>query len=309
MKYLHLILFFCGCIWSQNNSEVSLDDVLLLSVKENLFKITKTDKPRNYKNVEVLDSVAAFINSEFNKVCDSVSYQKFKVDTRNYKNIIGSIGVNNKKRIIIGAHYDVCGDTEGADDNASGVVGLIELAKKLAKEKLKYRIDFVAYALEEPPFFKTEQMGSYIHAKYLYDNEIAVKGMLCLESIGYFSDELNSQNFPFPSMIEKFGSTGDFITIVQNETARSFSNQVASIMLKNSLLKTKAFKGLSNIPGVDFSDHLNYWKFNYDALMLTDTAPYRNENYHTKNDVVKTLDIKKMSLVIEQVYQTIKRIK
>ena len=99
------------------------------------------------------------LKPELEKVCDSVAYQNFKVDKNEYKNVIGSIGLENKQRIIIGAHYDVCGDSEGADDNASGVVGLLELARLLSKEKLKYRIDFVAFSLEEPPFLERNKWG------------------------------------------------------------------------------------------------------------------------------------------------------
>ena len=112
------------------------------------------------------------------------------------KNIICSINTDKKERIVIGAHYDVCGDQDGADDNASGVAGLLELARLLKHEKLNYRIDFVAYTLEEPPFFGTENMGSSIHAKYISDNKISLKGMISLEMIGYFNDKPHSQKYP-----------------------------------------------------------------------------------------------------------------
>jgi len=213
--------------------------------------------------------------------------------------------LNNHKRIIIGAHYDVFGDSEGADDNASGVVGLLQLARLLSKEKLKYRIDFVAYTLEEPPFFRTTNMGSFIHSKYLYDNNINIEGMICLESIGYFNEKPNSQRYPIGEMSAIYGTKGHFITVVQNEKRGKFSSKIGNLMIKKNLIETKLFTGSSLLPGVDFSDHLNYWNFNFDAVMVTNTAFYRNKNYHTEKDVLKTLNIKKMNQVIKQIYKTI----
>ena len=132
--------------------------------------------------------------------------------------------------------------------------------------------------------------------------------MVCLESIGYFSEKPHSQDYPVKEMRLKYGNKGNFITVVQNTKAKDFSNQVKLLMATNSLLKTVSFKAPSNIKGIDFSDHLNYWKFNYDAVMITNTAFFRNHNYHTNKDIMQTLDINKMILVIEQTYQTIKAI-
>ncbi len=278
-------------------------------VKSDLTLITQTKKSRNYQNIATLDTIANYIKIELTKVCNAVSYQEYEVDDNEYKNVIGSIGLENNERIIIGAHYDVFGDSQGADDNASGVAGLLELARLLSKEKLNYRIDFVAYTLEEPPFFRSEEMGSFIHANYLFENEIPVKGMICLEMIGYYNDKSDSQDYPIPGMSLKYGNKGDFITIVQNKKSGEFSEQVKKLMKKQQLIETESFKGTSLLPGVDFSDHLNYWNLDYDAVMITNTAFYRNKNYHTTNDKLETLDIQKMSSVIEQLYLSMKQIK
>ncbi|MCL4164784.1 UNVERIFIED_CONTAM: hypothetical protein GTU68_026779, partial [Idotea baltica] len=199
--------------------------------------------------------------------------------------------------------------SEGADDNASGVVGLLELARLLSKEKLKYRIDFVAYSLEEPPFFRTKQMGSYIHANYLFKNKIDVKGMISLETIGFYSDEIGSQQFPIPAMKKIYGNIGNFITVVQNDKNEFFSEEINNLMKNENFIKTESFKGNPSISGVDFSDHLNYWNHNFAAVMITNTAFYRNKNYHTNKDKLETLDLEKMNLVIKQLYKAIKKIK
>lgn len=138
-------------------------------IKKHLTLITKTDKSRNYKNLKTLNKIGAYIFDEFKTYADSTYYQKYNVKGNEYKNVIAVFGSENSKTIVIGAHYDVCGEQEGADDNATGVVGLLELARMLQGKKLNYRIELVAYTLEEPPFFRTKQMGSYIHAKSLKD--------------------------------------------------------------------------------------------------------------------------------------------
>ena len=146
------VLLLSLCVLNSLYSQTTL-----VRIQKDLSTITKTKKSRNYQHVKTLNSVANYIKTELNKVCDSVGYQTYIVNNTEYKNVIGSIGLKNKERIVIGAHYDVCGTSEGADDNASGVAGLLELARLLSKEKLQYRIDFVAYTLEEPPFFRTEK--------------------------------------------------------------------------------------------------------------------------------------------------------
>ncbi len=310
-KRIILIIFiiFISCTNSRNKPSVILNYVDTTRVKSDLTLITQTKKSRNYQNIATLDTIANYIKIELTKVCNAVSYQEYEVDDNEYKNVIGSIGLENNERIIIGAHYDVFGDSQGADDNASGVAGLLELARLLSKEKLNYRIDFVAYTLEEPPFFRSEEMGSFIHANYLFENEIPVKGMICLEMIGYYNDKSDSQDYPIPGMSLKYGNKGDFITIVQNKKSGEFSEQVKKLMKKQQLIETESFKGTSLLPGVDFSDHLNYWNLDYDAVMITNTAFYRNKNYHTTNDKLETLDIQKMSSVIEQLYLSMKQIK
>jgi len=309
MKKLILILaiVITSCTQSKTKKETQYVDIE--RVTKDLTVLTQTQQSRNYKNVETLDTIAAYIHKELHKVCDSTNYQKYQVQNNEYKNVIGSIGTENKNRIIIGAHYDVFEEQQGADDNASGVSGLLELARLLSKEKLKYRIDFVAYTLEEPPFFRTQQMGSYIHANYLADNKIPVKGMICLETIGYFNEKENSQNYPVKGMNLIYGNKGNFITVVQSKKSGKFGKEIEKLMKQNNLIETKAFNAPSSLTGVDFSDHLNYWKLDYEAVMITNTAFFRNENYHNEGDTLETLDIKKMSLVIEALYLSMKQIK
>ena len=221
---------------------------------------------------------------------------------KEFKNVICGFGPEEAPRIVVGAHYDVCGEQEGADDNASGVVGLLELARLLTGQELKVRVELVAYSLEEPPNFRSENMGSYIHAKSLYDEKVDVIGMVCLEMIGYFSDEKKSQNYPVGLMKLFYGGKGDFVLAAKKFGAGKFAKRFGRKFKCSDQVRTKKITAPKFIPGTDFSDHLNYWKFKFSALMITDTAFYRNDNYHEKTDTMETLDIKRMAKVIDGVF-------
>jgi hypothetical protein len=278
-------------------------------IKRDMDSIIKTPGYRNYQNIDALNYTADYIKRQLLLISDSVFEQSYEVNGKQYKNIIASINTDKKERIIIGAHYDVCGNLVGADDNASGVVGLLELARLLKEEPLNYRIDFVAYTLEEPPYFGTDNMGSNVHAKYLYDNAIPVKGMICLEMIGYFNDTKNSQHYPVGILKWFYGNKGDFVTVVQKFGNGSFGNEIKRKMKRTKLIKTKSFKGPKSMPGIDFSDHRNYWKYGYSAVMITNTAFYRNNNYHQQTDTIGTIDFKRLALTMDELFLSLKQLK
>lgn len=300
MKYLFFLisLSLLQHSWTQQLSDTSL-------IRNHLVQLTKSDAFRHHKNLKQLNKTAGYIRNEFLKYADSVSYQEYEVKGTVYRNVIASFGTNNRQRIIVGAHYDVCGEQEGADDNASGVVGLLELARLLNQQSLNYRIDLVAYTLEEPPYFRTEYMGSYIHAQSLHENKVDVYGMVCLEMIGYFSDEKKSQDYPLGILSLFYGNKGNYITLVKKSGAGKFAKQFSKEYKATKAIKTKKFTGPETLSGIDYSDHLNYWKFGYSALMVTNTAFYRNKNYHHPTDTMETLDIYRMSKVINGVYQSL----
>ncbi len=274
-------------------------------IKAHLTAITKTKGFRTHQNLEQLNKTAAYIKKHFTQFADSVYYQPYTVDGKVYKNVIAIFGIEYESRIIIGAHYDVCGNQEGADDNASGIVGLLELARMFKSTELKNRVELVAYTLEEPPYFRTEYMGSYIHAKALAESKVKVLGMVSLEMIGYFKEEKHTQDYPIGALSLVYGNRGNYITLVKKYGAGKFTRQFCKKYKRTKAIRTKKFSGPPALPGIDFSDHLNYWKFGFSALMLTDTAFYRNKNYHQKTDTMETLNLLKMSKVIDGVYETI----
>ncbi len=274
-------------------------------IKSHLTAITKTTGFRTYDNTALLNKTANYIQTTFKLYCNSVSTQTYTVNGLGYQNIICSFGTENPKRIIVGAHYDVCGKQEGADDNASGIAGLLELARMLKGQKLKYQIDLVAYSLEEPPYFRTEFMGSYVHAKSLADSKANVYGMISLEMIGYFKDEKKSQSYPIGLLSLFYGNKGNYITLVKKFGAKQFTRKFCREFKSAKTIRTKKFAGPPALPGIGFSDHLNYWKFGFSAMMITDTAFYRNKNYHEATDKMETLDLKRMAKVIDGVFASL----
>lgn len=286
----------------KNNYSYPRLDVSILDLENTVKFLTTIRPPRNYRNIHSLNRVAAYIQKKFIQYGLATDMQEFEVEKTTYRNVIGISGDEKQERIIVGAHYDVCGDQPGADDNASAVAGLLEIARLVHRFRStsKYRFDFVAYSLEEPPFFASEHMGSYIHAQSLSEQGISIRSMMCLEMIGYFTTVDNSQDYPFGIMKAIYPSRGNFIAVVGNMKSGHLVDEVIQHFNETSLL-VESLKSPSLVTDVAFSDHLNYWKFGYQAVMITDTAFYRNRNYHQDTDTIDTLDFNKMGEVVKGV--------
>lgn len=295
-----LFLLVAGC--SSARYSYPDPDISIQNLMKTVTYLTTMTPARNYEQLTSMDRAAAYISQRLLEYGFKPTEQEFFVNGKRYVNIVATVGPQEGKRVVVGAHYDVCGDQSGADDNASGVAGLLEIARfaKKHEHELKYRTDIVAYALEEPPFFGTNNMGSYFHAEYLHKNNIEVKGMICLEMIGFFKEEKNSQRYPLGILRLFYPSTGDFIAVVSNWGSSGLANQVAR-HLRNSSIPVAKLKAPSLVTGIDFSDHRNYWKFGYDAVMVTDTAFYRNNNYHKQTDTMATLSFPKLQEVVKGV--------
>jgi hypothetical protein len=263
--------------------------------------------PRNAKNVASLDKSAEYILEEFKKTGGRTEIQRFVDDGKEYRNVICSFGPETGERIVIGAHYDVQGNQPGADDNASGIAGLLELSRLVQslKPELKYRLDFVAYTLEEGQLWKhpfARHYGSYIHAKSLAQAGVQVRAMIGLEMIGYFSDRPHSQKFPLFFLKWFYPDKGNFIAVVGKWGQGSLVKKVKNLLAVPSQVPVESLTAMSFLPGLSFSDHQSYWKFDYPAVMITDTAFFRNKNYHKPSDTADTLDYERMAEVVKGLY-------
>ena len=274
-------------------------------LQTHVIKLSQELGPRDYKHPENLDRVAAYIKQELIAAKGEVSEQPFTARGNTYKNILATFGPKTEERVVVGAHYDSCGPMSGADDNASGIAGLLELAKLLGKAPPNVMVELVAYTLEEPPFFRTQKMGSAIHAQSLKAANVKVRAMLSIEMIGYFSDEPNSQSFPTFLLKPFYPSKGNFIAVIGRLGQGKLIKTIKDAMTTASPLPVESLVGPRFIEGLDFSDHLNYWEEGYPAAMITDTAFLRNPNYHTEKDTTDTLDYQKMSLVVLGIYAAV----
>jgi Zn-dependent M28 family amino/carboxypeptidase len=270
--------------------------------------LTALQPARNCHNLSSLNKAADYIKGCFEELSGLVSEQAFTADGRRYRNVIASFGPPEAARIIIGAHYDVCGDQPGADDNASAVAGLLETARLVQQNQppLRHRLDFVAYPNEEPPYFATDYMGSAVHAKSLHAAQVPVRAMLCYEMIGYFSDAPNSQSFPNEALAQRYPSTGNFIVVVGKTGQEAFTRQVQALMQPHAgTLDVQHINLPENMGLAGLSDHRNYWRQGYDAVMINDTSFLRNPHYHQKTDTIDKLDFARMAQVVNGVYSAV----
>jgi len=303
------MLLMAGCYLvaqpSMSSNEPSSKRANETKLRQHVHVLSRNFHPRNSDNVANLNRCADYIANQLRESGAKVEFQDYTVDTLSYRNVIGRFGVGKPKKIIVGAHYDSCGHTPGADDNASGVAGLLELARLIGKNPPDCEIEVVAYTLEEPPFFGGTQMGSAIHADSVASQKDKIIGVIVLEMIGYFSDERGSQSYPVPLMKAHYPSRGNFITVVSKWNQGDWIADIKAGMKGTTDLPVYSFRGPETLPGIDFSDHRNYWTFGYPALMINNTSFLRNNNYHQISDTIDTLDFEKMTAVVDAAYHAI----
>lgn len=284
-------------------------DTIKKNVIESVRFFSETIGQRCWKDLDKLAACSDFIENRMQDSGCTTNQQYFPFRGNTYKNIITEIlgtDPDCPEILVVGAHYDSCEGTPGADDNASGVAGLLELARLTKEEPLRRTVRYVAYCLEEPPAYMTKHMGSYVHAESLHVEGARVFGMISLEMLGYYSNEEGSQYYPSSLFKPFYPNIGNFIAFVGNFSSRKFSNSVKSAYTSVSSFPVESLNGFSIIPGVDFSDHRNYWKFGYPAFMITDTAFYRNPYYHEPGDLPDTLDYDRLEQLTKALYEALR---
>ena len=296
-------------------SQVPLPDEARM--RANVQQLSQGLYPRSFDQPRRLAAAGRFVRDAFAAAGAKVEEQDVIVQGERFFNVVARFGPAEGPLLVVGAHYDSYGDpiaasragnygpathTPGADDNASGVAGLIELAHMLARHPPERPVELVAYTLEEPPHFRTEHMGSCWHARSLARAGRAVELMISLEMIGYFSDAEESQVYPVPGMGLIYPTKGNFIAIVSRLSDWAETRRLKSAMAGASDLPIRSVNTFPIVPGVDFSDHLCYWAQEVPALMVTDTAFNRNPGYHGAGDTFDRLDYRRMAKVVQGVY-------
>jgi Zn-dependent M28 family amino/carboxypeptidase len=254
---------------------------------------------RHFWRGRSLDEAANYIEDRFREFRYVPRIEE--VDNRGARNILVDLhGTRTQQRIlVIGAHYDSRLFTPGADDNASGVAMLLELARAFSGRRQPLTLRFIAFTNEERPFFGTPRMGSRVSAERSRTAGEEIVGMYSLEMLGFYSDEKGSQRYP-RVIKNKYPDAGNFVAFVGNINSRSFLHESLAAFRASARFPSA---GLSMpqllVPGIRRSDHSSYWTNDYPAVMITDTAEYRNPNYHQLTDTPDTLDYERMALVLE----------
>jgi hypothetical protein len=258
------------------------------------------DKSWNYASAT--DDLAR----DFEKMGYEARRQGYTIGTDVVQNIEAKVGGgrHGDESVVVGAHYDTEHGTPGADDNASGVAAVIELARLFRDKKPDRTILFVLFANEEAPFAQTEKMGSLVYAKDLVAAGTRVVAMLSLESIGYFSAEPGSQHYP-TQLASRYPTTGDFIAVVGNEASRGLCENLTRTLKSSATLPVVGDVLPDAVPEASRSDHWAFWKLGLPAVMITDTAPFRNPHYHKPTDLPERLDFDRMARVVSGLAKTL----
>lgn len=264
---------------------------------------------RNHYLGNTLIPARTYITEQFQAAGYEVLFQEYSFANITYANIeVELLGNEHPDEIIvIGAHYDSVIHSPGANDNASGVAAVLEIARLLKRQPLSRTVRLVAFVNEEPPFFQTEAMGSFVYAKRSAASKENIVAMFTLETIGYFSDEPGSQTYP-PLVSYFYPDSGNFIAFVSNLNSRQLLQQSIRIFKEQATIPAESAALPAVIPGVDWSDQWSFWQCGYPGIMITDTALYRYPYYHTPQDTPDKIDYENMTRVVIGVHKMIERL-
>jgi len=232
-----------------------------------------------------------------------VRFEDLGAEGSGAQNVIFEIPGVSKELVVVGAHYDSAPTTPGANDNASGVAATLELARRFATGRHHRCLRFVLFANEEPPYFQNPGMGSLEHARASRERGDKVTAMLALESLGHYSNAPESQHYPGPLRLF-FPDRGNFVGFVGNLSSHGLVRGAIRAFRRTTAFPSEGAVLPSRVPGVGWSDHWSFWQANYPAIMLTDTAIFRDPNYHEPTDIASELDylsLARVTLGIEHV--------
>jgi Zn-dependent M28 family amino/carboxypeptidase len=282
-----------------------MDKQLLVShLRDHLTMLTRTIGERSVRLAENIEKSAAYIQAQFENYGLRVERQTYLYRGNEVSNVVAELKTsrNPSAHYVIGAHYDSMAGTVGADDNASAVAVLLETARALQNnQKSGINITFVAFALEEPPVYGTKYMGSRVFAAKAKQEGRVIDGMICLEMVGYTCHEPGCQHYPFPMQFFGYPKDGTFIGIVGNVKSLWFTRRLKNSLQHNPNLPVETLTVPFNgwiLPSVRLSDHASFWSQGYRAVMVTDSAFFRNPNYHLRSDTMETLDIDFMAELV-----------
>lgn len=278
-------------------------------LRQDVIMLAGTIGERNTTEYRQLQQSEAYVSDRFRALGFTVRQESFTASNKQVMNIEAELkGTRTPDEIVVvGAHYDSPPDSPGANDNASGVAALLELARQFKEAMPERTLRFVAFVNEEPPFFQTNQMGSRVHAAGAKKRGENIVAMLSLETIGYYSDTAKSQQYP-PPFSYFFPDTGNFIGFVGNFGSRSLIRSSIKTFRETTLFPSEGVAAPSFIKGIGWSDHWAFWQEGYPGIMLTDTAPFRYPHYHEPEDTPDKLDYERMARVVAGIGRVVEQI-
>jgi hypothetical protein len=276
-------------------------EILRDALREHVNALVVDIGPRTPLNCDSLVRAANYIHSVFEAAGLSVREQDYQYDEQRVTNVLATAptAAGASAYYLVGAHYDTVPGTPGADDNASAVAVMLELAGRLRHERLKAPVLFAAFTLEEPPAYLTGHQGSRIFVRSCQSNGNRMLGAIILEMVGYTAPR---QHYPYLARWPGYPAEGNFIGIIGNWRSLRFGRAVLRGFRKNTDLPVESlflpFDGRI-LPETRLSDHASFWDAGLPALMVTDTAFFRNPNYHLPSDTIDTLDFTFMAKLVK----------
>ncbi|MBI4841716.1 MAG: M28 family peptidase [candidate division NC10 bacterium] len=264
---------------------------------------------RNLHRPQALREAAHYIRRIWTQQGFPVTEEVYEVGGQSSANLVVEQKGSGKpgRIVLVGAHYDSLIGTPGANDNATGVALLLEMSRAFRQEPPARTVRFVAFVNEEPPYFLTGQMGSRVHARQARRRGEEILAMLSLETIGYYSNARGTQRYPFPFGLA-YPSTGNFLAVVGNLPSRPLVVDFLRHFMATSDFPVEGVATFEWIPGINWSDHWSFWKEGYPALMLTDTAPYRYPEYHSRFDLPERINPREFSRAAQGIIHAVRRL-
>jgi Zn-dependent M28 family amino/carboxypeptidase len=263
---------------------------------------------RNLARYPQLNAAADFIENSFSRAGLEPRRDTYQLGGLACHNIETEIRGAQPQIVLIGAHYDSVIGSPGANDNGSGVAALLALARRFAGKPSNHTLRFVAFVNEEPPYFQTSQMGSFVYASRCKVRGDRISAMISLETIAYFSDAPGSQTYPSIGLGTFYPTTANFIGFVGNVRSRQLLRSALDLFRQQARLPSEGAALPAFIPGVGWSDQWSFWQHGYPAIMITDTALFRYPHYHAATDTPDKLDYDRFALVVSGVEKVIEEI-
>jgi len=263
---------------------------------------------RNMWHYRQLNAAADFIQDSFARAGLHPRRDSYDVHGQACHNIEAEIPGSHPEILLIGAHYDSVFGSPGANDNGTGVAATLALARRFVGRTPQHTMRFVAFVNEEPPYFLSDEMGSFIYAGRCKARGDKIAAMISLETIGYFSDAPHSQTYPSPGLGIFYPKVGNFIGFVSNLPSRTLLHRVITLFRKHAKIQSEGAALPGFIPGVSWSDQWSFWRYGYPGIMVTDTAPFRYPHYHSSSDTPDKLDYDRFTLVVSGMEKVIEHL-